>query len=259
MPSSPKQPSSNHLTAVTPSPPSKNPLSAEAPVKSSEAFKDKIRRRVLDNIKKNFEENEEKRVKFINGNYAGKLAELIGVKEDEIKHLIGKYPEDDYNSSMVDIIDLLDEFPGDARAGLKIALSAALEHALASDNRELAANAIIVSLEGSSRVEVGRAEAKYSVSLGKASEFLRKEWGDKIEAGEIYDRELARRDPALFSALNEEFAGRKKELRMLLPSKAEALTRELERFHGGPVEPAERPAIAAQLRNAKYAARKLKR
>ncbi|HAH09327.1 MAG TPA: hypothetical protein DCL54_00935 [Alphaproteobacteria bacterium] len=62
----------------------------------------------------------------------------------------------------------------------------------------------------------------------KASEFLEEHWKAEIDAGLIYRFHIQRYDPSLINALTYEFKGKPDELRRILPSKRDEVSRRYE-------------------------------
>lgn len=83
----------------------------------------------------------------------------------------------------------------------------------------------------------------------EASSFLRRVYSDQLSAQVIFQHNIRKLDPKLMQALNNEFAGRRAELKELLPPKSVETDRLLQKAGIRPTAPTRR-ATAAALRRA---------
>lgn len=86
---------------------------------------------------------------------------------------------------------------------------------------------------------------------GKASDFLKENWGPYIDAGVMFRPDIKRLDPKLEQALTNEYRGRTEELRAILPNRSDAADAKLESEFGGPVRPEDRKAGLTAISMAK--------
>lgn len=82
----------------------------------------------------------------------------------------------------------------------------------------------------------------------KSGDFLRRVYGSYLEAGVLYQPDVRRLDPSLMQALNNEFRGRRDELRALIPTKQDQTQRRLREAAMRPVGSEARERLLATLR-----------
>ncbi len=89
------------------------------------------------------------------------------------------------------------------------------------------------------------------------SEFLQSVYGNWLAAGAVFQPTIRKIDKGLMKALDKEFTGRRDQLRALLPTKSDAVTRHLEELVGGTIQPDQRKRLIKVGRTVRVAQRQL--
>lgn len=111
--------------------------------------------------------------------------------------------------------------------------------------------------ENSSSSEVNSEEKikeipKFTKEFGiSASEFLIKYYGNRIASREIFQHHIRNQDPKLMTALDNEFRGKRSELRELLPTKSAETDYIIERHNVAIERSSTRSHLVAALRKAR--------